>query len=122
MSPHHCCAARFALRHKQASTDATFSRSCFRHFTTTPPVRAGHNKWSKTKHIKLATDKKKMADRTFFAKQIALYSRMYGENITFNPQLASMVTAATKGRRFSATSTQVRRLHRCKGVMLTMSS
>lgn len=66
-------------------------------FMTTPTLRAGHNKWSKTKHIKAVTDKKKMTERTTFVKNITLYSRMYGENIQFNPQLANAITLATRG-------------------------
>lgn len=102
MSPHHCCATtcRLALRQKQLFAGAALSRSCVRQFTTTPPARAGHNKWSKTKHIKAVTDKKKNTERTFFAAQIALYSRMYGEDLKFNPQLANTVAAATKGMIF----------------------
>lgn len=59
---------------------------------------AGHNKWSKTKHIKAVTDRKKMAERTQFVKTIAMYSRMYGEDLRFNSQLANSVALATKGR------------------------
>ncbi|RFN51003.1 hypothetical protein FIE12Z_4739 [Fusarium flagelliforme] len=42
------------------------------------------------------TDKKKMSERAAFTKTIAMYSRMYGDNIKFNPQLATAITAATK--------------------------
>jgi hypothetical protein len=98
MSRHNCCAARLALRQQHIFTDGTLSQPCVRRFTTTPPARAGHNKWSKTKHIKAVTDKKKNAERTYFAKQLALYSRMYGEDPKFNPQLATTVAAATKGK------------------------
>ncbi|KAJ6446337.1 hypothetical protein O9K51_01110 [Purpureocillium lavendulum] len=69
---------------------------CLRQVATTPAPWAGHNKWSKTKHIKAVTDKKKMAERTAFTKLIAMYSRMYGEDVKFNPQLANAVSAATK--------------------------
>jgi hypothetical protein len=48
---------------------------CFRPFSTTPVPLAGHNKWSKTKHIKAVTDKKKMTERTTFTKTIAMYSK-----------------------------------------------
>ncbi|CAG9971757.1 unnamed protein product [Clonostachys byssicola] len=67
-----------------------------RSFATTARLEAGHNKWSKTKHIKAVTDKKKMIDRTNFVKVITMYSRMYGENLQFNPQLAGAIAAATK--------------------------
>ncbi|GJN68752.1 hypothetical protein VFPFJ_05427 [Purpureocillium lilacinum] len=69
---------------------------CMRQFATTAAPLAGHNKWSKTKHIKAVTDKKKMAERTAFTKLIAMYSRMYGEDLKFNSQLANAVAAATK--------------------------
>ncbi|KAG6040879.1 hypothetical protein E4U41_006791 [Claviceps citrina] len=69
---------------------------CLRTFVTTHASLAGHNKWSKTKHIKAATDKKKMAERLAFTRLIAMYSRMYGEDVKFNPQLANAISAATK--------------------------
>ncbi|KAH6896966.1 transcriptional regulator-domain-containing protein [Thelonectria olida] len=71
-------------------------RQCHREFSTTPAQWAGHNKWSKTKHIKAVTDKKKMSERASFTKTIAMYSRMYGDNVNFNPQLANAISAATK--------------------------
>lgn len=71
-------------------------RQCSRSFTTTPTPWAGHNKWSKTKHIKAVTDKKKMTERAVFTKTIAMYSRMYGDDLSFNPQLANAISAATK--------------------------
>ncbi|KAH0601122.1 hypothetical protein MHUMG1_02125 [Metarhizium humberi] len=52
-----------------------FCRRCLRSFSTSQTMLAGHNKWSKTKHIKAVTDKKKMAERTAFTKLIAMYSR-----------------------------------------------
>lgn len=48
---------------------------CQRALSTSAANLAGHNKWSKTKHIKAVTDKKKMSDRTAFTKLIAAYSR-----------------------------------------------
>lgn len=48
---------------------------CLRTFATTTSFRAGHNKWSKTKHIKAVTDKKKQSERTSFGKTIATLSR-----------------------------------------------
>ncbi|KAL4726536.1 hypothetical protein ACLX1H_007218 [Fusarium chlamydosporum] len=50
-------------------------RQCQRPFVTTSIQSAGHNKWSKTKHIKAVTDKKKMSERAAFTKTIAMYSR-----------------------------------------------
>ncbi|KAM0204579.1 hypothetical protein ACHAPA_001977 [Fusarium lateritium] len=71
-------------------------RQCSRSFVTTQAPWAGHNKWSKTKHIKAVTDKKKMTERHGFVKMITMYSRMYGDDIKFNPQLATAIAAATK--------------------------
>jgi hypothetical protein len=81
----------------QLTQATTICPGCLRFLATTAAKQAGHNKWSKTKHIKAVTDKKKMADRTHFAKTIAMYSRMFGEDLQFNPQLANAVTAAAKG-------------------------
>lgn len=50
-------------------------RRCLRPLSTTAAPRAGHNKWSKTKHIKAVTDRKKMAERAAFTKLIAACSR-----------------------------------------------
>lgn len=49
--------------------------SCRQQLSTTSSRQAGHNKWSKTKHIKAVTDKKKMVERTAFTKLITMYSR-----------------------------------------------
>ncbi|PNY25880.1 transcriptional regulatory protein [Tolypocladium capitatum] len=89
--------ARF-IQAPQSSQSLTSSicQRCLRYFGTTPAPLAGHNKWSKTKHIKAVTDKKKMSERTAFTKLIAMYSRMYGEDVKFNPQLANTIAAATK--------------------------
>ncbi|ESU13063.1 hypothetical protein FGSG_06904 [Fusarium graminearum PH-1] len=56
-------------------SNSTLCRQCQRSFATTPAQWAGHNKWSKTKHIKAVTDKKKMSERAAFTKTIAMYSR-----------------------------------------------
>ncbi|KAM0434473.1 hypothetical protein ACHAPT_003569 [Fusarium lateritium] len=77
-------------------SNSIICRQCQRSFGTTPAQWAGHNKWSKTKHIKAVTDKKKMTERAGFTKMIAMYSRMYGDDLKFNAQLASAISAATK--------------------------
>lgn len=91
---------------RQASRLATAIRSapskqicpaCRRAFTATPMPGAGHNKWSKTKHIKKATDAKKTAHRAQYAKLISLYSRLYGTDLAFNPKLAAAIADAKKG-------------------------
>ncbi|TFB05506.1 putative transcriptional regulatory protein [Trichoderma ghanense] len=80
----------------RASRSFLVCPSCSRPFGATASRSAGHNKWSKTKHIKAVTDKKKMSERVSFTKLITMYSKMYGEDIRFNPQLANAVAAATK--------------------------
>ncbi|EHK48896.1 uncharacterized protein TrAtP1_000549 [Trichoderma atroviride] len=80
----------------RASSSGLVCPSCLHSFGTTASQNAGHNKWSKTKHIKAVTDKKKMSDRVSFTKLITMYSKMYGEDVKFNPQLANAVAAATK--------------------------
>lgn len=87
----------FAYRESPSNWGFICKPCHLRLFATTPIAQAGHNKWSKTKHIKAATDKKKMADRTHFHKLISMYSRMYGEDVKFNPQLGNAIAAATKG-------------------------
>ena len=69
-------------------------RQCLRPFTTTTARDSGHNKWSKTKHIKAATDKKKMQERTAMAKSIALFSR--------RKYIAAMLLAVTISMQLSA--------------------
>lgn len=59
----------------QPANSSIICRQCQRSFATTPAQWAGHNKWSKTKHIKAVTDKKKMNERAGFTKSIAMYSR-----------------------------------------------
>ncbi|KAH7329244.1 transcriptional regulator-domain-containing protein [Stachybotrys elegans] len=87
-----------SLAHSETSSLPTSSicRQCLRSFTTTRAPLAGHNKWSKTKHIKAVTDRKKMRDRTVFTKLIAMYSRMYGDDLNSNPQLVNAIAAASK--------------------------
>ncbi|RDA90681.1 hypothetical protein CP533_4667 [Ophiocordyceps camponoti-saundersi (nom. inval.)] len=75
---------------------ASICQPCRRSFVTAATLLSGHNKWSKTKHIKAVTDKKKNAERTAFAKLIAMYTRMYGDDVGSNPQLANVISAATK--------------------------
>ncbi|RSL40364.1 hypothetical protein CEP53_013415 [Fusarium sp. AF-6] len=85
-----------ALLTSAQPANSIICRQCQRSFATTPAQWAGHNKWSKTKHIKAVTDKKKMTERAGFTKTIAMYSRMYGDDLKFNPQLATAISAATK--------------------------
>ncbi len=66
---------RYIILQRPAPTTKYVCARCQHAFSTSAPKLAGHNKWSKTKHIKAVTDKKKMSDRTAFTKLIAAYSR-----------------------------------------------
>ncbi|KAI1169976.1 duf28 domain-containing protein [Nemania sp. FL0916] len=78
------------------STRSTLCAQCQRSFVASAVVSSGHNKWSKIKHEKAAADKKKTAIRNTFSKQLTMYSRMYGADLSLNSQLASVVSAAKK--------------------------
>ncbi|ETS72889.1 hypothetical protein PFICI_15396 [Pestalotiopsis fici W106-1] len=69
---------------------------CRRALTSTAVVYSGHNRWSKIKHEKGAADKKKTAERNFFAKNLTLYSKLYGTNPELNAQLAKTIVEAKK--------------------------
>lgn len=64
-----------ALGTLDTPVSSSICRQCARSFSTTRVSSSGHNKWSKTKHIKAVTDKKKTQERTDHARAIALYSR-----------------------------------------------
>ncbi|KAF4923226.1 putative transcriptional regulatory protein [Colletotrichum viniferum] len=72
----------------------TFCRQCLRPFSTTPAVASGHNKWSKIKHKKGATDAQKNSMRSQHSKRITLCSKLYGT--VDNPQLANAIEIAKK--------------------------
>lgn len=65
-------------------------------FTTSPSLLSGHNRWSKIKHEKGAADKKKNAERSSFAKNLTLYSRLHGANPELNAPLAKVIAEAKK--------------------------
>ncbi|KAH8668300.1 transcriptional regulator TACO1-like protein [Xylariales sp. PMI_506] len=69
---------------------------CFRSLSSAKPLFSGHNRWSKIRHEKGAADKKKTAERGMFAKNLTLYSRLYGANPELNTQLAKTITEAKK--------------------------
>ncbi|KAK3399272.1 transcriptional regulator-domain-containing protein [Sordaria brevicollis] len=69
---------------------------CRRTFITSPALQSGHNKWSKIRHQKAAHDAKTSSARTYYAKNIILYSKLYGPSLADNPQLANFVQAAKK--------------------------
>lgn len=64
-----------AVTSRASSSSILVCPSCLRSFGTTASQYAGHNKWSKTKHIKAVTDKKKMSERISFTKLITMYSK-----------------------------------------------
>ncbi|KAI1117095.1 duf28 domain-containing protein [Nemania sp. NC0429] len=74
----------------------TICAQCRRSFVAGAALGSGHNKWSKIKHEKAAADKKKTALRSGFAKQLTMYSKMYGTDPKVNTQLASVIVAAKK--------------------------
>lgn len=59
-------------------------------------LRSGHNRWSKIKHEKGAADAKKNAQRSTFAKNLTLYSKLYGPDPNMNSQLATLIAIAKK--------------------------
>ncbi|KAI1844120.1 hypothetical protein JX265_013775 [Neoarthrinium moseri] len=75
---------------------APICAQCRRAFSSSPAVFSGHNRWSKIKHEKGAADKKKTAARSLFAKNLVLYTKLYGANPDLNPQLARVITEAKK--------------------------
>ncbi|KAI0105533.1 duf28 domain-containing protein [Nemania sp. FL0031] len=74
----------------------TICAQCRRSFAASAFVSSGHNKWSKIKHDKAAADKKKNTQRTGFAKNLTISSKMYGADPNINTQLASLISIAKK--------------------------
>ncbi|KAK4152847.1 transcriptional regulator TACO1-like protein [Chaetomidium leptoderma] len=81
---------------RPAAKPSSICAQCRRAFVSSPTVQSGHNKWSKIRHDKAANDLKKNATRTIFAKNITLYSKLFGSNPNNNPQLAAAISAAKK--------------------------
>ncbi|KAI1128048.1 duf28 domain-containing protein [Nemania abortiva] len=75
---------------------STICAQCRRSFAASAVLSSGHNKWSKIKHEKAAADKKKNTQRSAFAKQLTMYSKMYGADPNLNTQLASVIAIAKK--------------------------
>ncbi|KAL2136114.1 hypothetical protein VTI74DRAFT_5337 [Chaetomium olivicolor] len=78
------------------ANSSSICAQCRRAFVSSPVLQSGHNKWSKIRHDKAANDAKKNAARTIFAKNIALYSKLFGPDPSQNPQLAAAINAAKK--------------------------
>ena len=55
---------------------------------------AGHNKWSKVKHIKAREDAKKGKVFSKFSKEISIAARDGGGDPTMNPRLRTAIDAA----------------------------
>lgn len=64
-----------SFRFLQLARPRTVCVQCRRTFTTTPVRQAGHNKWSKIKHVKGRLDNVKNATRSSHAEAITLYSK-----------------------------------------------
>ncbi|KAI3337387.1 duf28 domain-containing protein [Xylariaceae sp. AK1471] len=75
---------------------STICVQCRRSLASSAILSSGHNKWSKIKHEKAAADKKKTAQRSSFAKQLTMYTKLYGADPNLNSQLASVISAAKK--------------------------
>ncbi|KUJ20062.1 YebC-like protein [Mollisia scopiformis] len=65
-------------------------------FSTSATAQSGHNRWSKIKHDKGNADAKKNAERSLFARDIALASKLYGGDPNTNPRLATILQTAKK--------------------------
>ena len=65
-------------------------------FTTLSPLASGHNRWSKIKHDKGKNDAAKNRQRSIFAQEIALASRLHGPDPSLNSRLAEIVSKAKK--------------------------
>ncbi|KAI0506788.1 transcriptional regulator TACO1-like protein [Xylaria bambusicola] len=74
----------------------TICAQCRRSFAANAILASGHSKWSKIKHDKAAADQKKNTQRSGFAKQLTVLSKMYGPDPNMNPQLASIISQAKK--------------------------
>ncbi|KAI1654513.1 YebC-like protein [Daldinia decipiens] len=76
-------------------TSAICAQRC-RSFASSAVLNSGHNRWSKIKHEKGAADAKKNALRSGFAKNLTLWSQLYGPDPSLNGRLATVITAAKK--------------------------
>ena len=65
-------------------------------FSTTPTPFSGHNRWSKIKHDKAKADASRNRQRSLFANEIALASRLHGPDPALNSRLAEIIALAKK--------------------------
>ncbi|KAI8960196.1 YebC-like protein [Daldinia sp. FL1419] len=78
------------------STTSAVCTQCRRSFVSSSILGSGHNRWSKIKHEKGAADAKKNAQRSTFAKNLTLWSKLYGPDPNLNSRLATVLAAAKK--------------------------
>ncbi|KAK0251368.1 hypothetical protein LTS09_013478 [Friedmanniomyces endolithicus] len=72
-------------------------RQCrLRPLHSTPAVASGHNRWSKIKHDKAKVDASKNRQRSIFAQEIALASKLFGPDPSLNTRLADLITKAKR--------------------------
>lgn len=69
---------------------------CARCLSTSSQLQSGHNRWSKIKHDKAGVDAKKNKERSIFAHEIAMASKLFGPNPADNPKLATVLAAAKR--------------------------
>ncbi|KAL1306362.1 hypothetical protein AAFC00_005075 [Neodothiora populina] len=63
---------------------------------TTAAFQSGHSRWSKIKHDKAKVDATKNKNRSVFAQEIALASKLFGPDPEANPRLADVITKAKR--------------------------
>ncbi|KAI1477356.1 YebC-like protein [Daldinia eschscholtzii] len=78
------------------STAFAICAQCRRSFASSAVLNSGHNRWSKIRHEKGAADAKKNTQRSGFAKNLTLWSRLYGPDPSLNSRLAAVIAAAKK--------------------------
>ncbi|CAK1361768.1 putative transcriptional regulatory protein [Cercospora beticola] len=67
-----------------------------RSFTASSLQSSGHNRWSKIQHDKAKVDARKNKQRSIFAAEIALASKLYGPDPNANPRLQDLITKAKR--------------------------
>ncbi|KAI1487781.1 transcriptional regulator TACO1-like protein [Biscogniauxia mediterranea] len=85
-----------ALFSARAMAPTRLCAQCRRTIVSSAVLRSGHNRWSKIRHQKGAADQKKTAQRSTFAKHLALYTKLYGPDPNMNTALAGVIAAAKK--------------------------
>lgn len=76
--------------------NSRYQCQCRKSFSTTPTLFSGHNRWSKIKHDKAKADASRNRQRSLFANEIALASRLYGPDPAQNSKLADIIALAKK--------------------------